>query len=128
MPCDLQLESMGTNAAPNNDINKKFLTDHSNTHVSRQPNGSYCGRLPWKPDHPPLPTNRQICWKRTQYLINRLTQTPTLLETYNNIIMDQLNRKFIEKVTDTNDNPHKTHYILCQEEFYYHADTHCLRL
>ena len=52
MPCDLtqfwELESMGTNATTNNDINKKFLTNYSNTHVSRQPNGSYCARLPWK--------------------------------------------------------------------------------
>ena len=115
MPCDLaqfwELESMGTNATTKNDINKKFLANYSNTHVSRQPNGSYCARLPWKPDHPPLPTNREICWKRTQSLISRLTQTPKLLETYNNIIMDQMNRGFIEKVTDTTENPHKTHYI-----------------
>ena len=83
MPCDLtwfwELESMGTNATPNNDINKKFLTDYFNTHVGHQPNGSYCARLPWKPDYPPLQTNCEISWKRTQSLVNRLTQTPTLL-------------------------------------------------
>ena len=106
-----ELESTGTNATPDSDTNKKFLTDYSNTHVNRQPDGSYCARLPWKPDHPPLPTNREICWKRARSLVSRLTQTPTLLETYHNIIMDQMKRGFIEKVTNTTDNLHTTHYI-----------------
>jgi len=45
-----ELESTGTNATPGMDINKSFLTsDYSTTHVSRQSDGSYCAKLPWKP-------------------------------------------------------------------------------
>jgi len=54
--CDLrqfwELESTGTNATFDTSTNETFLLDYSNTHVSRQPDGSYCAKLPWKPVHP----------------------------------------------------------------------------
>ena len=59
----------------------------------------------------PLPSNREICWKRVQSLVRHLAQTPELLLTYDNIIADQVKRGFIEKVVDPPDHPSKTHYI-----------------
>ena len=93
-----------------NSADKKFLEDYSQTSITRQSNGSYCARFPWKSSHPPLPTNYNICWKRTCSLAHRLSQTPGLLQTYNSIICDQLDRGFIERVY-TPENVIRSHYI-----------------
>ena len=88
-----------------------FLAQYSLTCISSQPDGSYCARLPWKITHPPLPSNREICLKRTRSLVRRLSQSPQLLQTYDNIIQDQVKKGFIEKVQDSSDQPNKTHNI-----------------
>ena len=112
--CDLtqfwQLESAGT-APVNNTNDKGYLTEYAQTSISRQPDGSYCAKLPWKATHLPLPTNREICKKRAHSLVNRLSQSPQLLQAYNNIIREQVTWGFIEKVQNTSDCPGKTHYM-----------------
>ena len=67
-------------------------------------------RFPWKEDKPYLPTNINICKKRTTTLIHKLKQTPEILNLYDNIIKDQEKRGFIERVNDDyiDDN---THYL-----------------
>ena len=95
----------------NNTNDKNFLTEYAQTSISRQPDGSYCAKLPWKANHSPLPTNREICKKRAQSLVNRLSQSPQLLQTYDGIIREQVTRGFIEKVQNNLDSPGKTHYI-----------------
>ena len=110
--CNLQrfwnLEATGTEVE--SDIDKKFLDNYSEHCITRLQDGSYCARLPWKENHPPLPSNFNICWKRTRSLAYRLSQTPELLCIYNGIIADQLKRGFIELV-DTSKKPNKEHYI-----------------
>ena len=63
--CDLQqfwnIEATGTTPVNEGNSDKGFLTEYSRTFVSRQTDGSYCAKLPWKPIHPPLPTNSEIC-------------------------------------------------------------------
>ena len=105
-----QIESAGTSAVSNHKEDS-FLVQYSLTCISRQPDGSYCARLPWKITHPPLLSNREICLKRTRSLVRRLSQSPQLLQTYDNIIHDQVKKGFIEKVQDSSDQPNKTHYI-----------------
>lgn len=59
---------------------------------------------------PPLPDNFNVCQKRTRSLARQLAQSPGLLQTYNNILKEQLSRDFIEPVLD----PRKSdtaHYI-----------------
>lgn len=102
------LEAAGTEVE--NNVDKKFLDDYSQLCITRLQDGSYCVRLPWKESHPPLPSNFNICWKRTCSLACQLSQMPELLQTYNSIIVDQLKRGFIEQV-DTSKKPHKEHYI-----------------
>ena len=60
--------------------------------------GSYTARFPWKENHPLLPTNKLICKGRTRALVNKLVQTPKLLKVYDNILMEQERRGFIEEV------------------------------
>jgi hypothetical protein len=48
--------------------------------------GRYSAMLPWKPDHPTLPTNYNIAKRRTQNTIYRLKQPPEMLKNYGEII------------------------------------------
>ncbi|VDI08515.1 calcium-dependent secretion activator [Mytilus galloprovincialis] len=67
--------------------------------------------LPWKLDHPDLPSNIMIAKARTESTIRRLSREPHLLRKYSEIIEDQMKRGFIEKVNDENNNGKSTHYI-----------------
>ena len=78
--------------------------------VSRQPDGSYVVKFPWKPNHPYLPSNRGIFEKRTRSLARKLSQTQGQLKIYGNIIAEQLTRGFIEKVTESDISKHG-HFI-----------------
>ncbi|XP_060559756.1 uncharacterized protein LOC132719843 [Ruditapes philippinarum] len=63
--------------------------------------GRYVAKLPWQDDHSVLHTNYEICRKRTENTIKRLSTEPDILKNYGQIIEDQLKRGFIEKC-DTN--------------------------
>ena len=52
-------------------------------------NGRDTARLPWKPEHPELPTNYNIVMKRTKSTVRRLVKEPKLLEKYSKIIAEQ---------------------------------------
>jgi len=72
----------------------------------------YVAKLPWIEDHGPLSDNRNIAFKRTKSVINRLKKEPKLLRLYGDIIRDQEMRGFIEKVEDDSDHQNgKLHYI-----------------
>ena len=66
----------------------RFIREYQQTAISREQNGSYTAKLPWKKDHPPLPTNHIVCGKRTRATIKRINQTPDLLRKYGAIIWD----------------------------------------
>ncbi|XP_006818594.1 uncharacterized protein LOC102800821 [Saccoglossus kowalevskii] len=50
-------------------------------------NGKYTAKLPWKKDHPPLPTNYDVTTRRTRSMIRQLT--PKLIAKYDDIISEQ---------------------------------------
>ena len=79
----------------------KFLQEYLHNSVTHLPNGTYIVKFPWKPNHPPLPTNKSTCEKRARSLIRKLSKTPELLKIYNGIIEEQLRRGFIEKVPES---------------------------
>ena len=101
--CDLdkfwQIESSGISTPIKNDKDKHFLKSYVNSCVTSKPDGSYSLKFPWRPNHPPLPSNYTTCERRTRGLARRLADDPHLLQTYGNIISDHLKRGFIEKVT-----------------------------
>ena len=78
--------------------------------VTRLNDGSYMVKFPWKDDHAPLPSNFQVCERRTRSLARRLIQTPTLLKSYNKIIKEQERKGFMEKVI-SEPMPNQVHYI-----------------
>ena len=71
----------------------------------------YCAKLPWKDSHPPLPTNLSIARGRTRSTIPRLSKEPRMLAAYDQIIQEQLQRGFIEKVTHPQSTTGHVHYI-----------------
>ena len=73
------VESIGISSATSIDPAEQFFQNYSSSSISRCANGSYMARFPWKDNHPPLPTNFNICKKRTHSLVRRLSQKPHLL-------------------------------------------------
>ena len=92
------IESTGTSPSTTSSNNHNLIQSYIDSHITRLPDGTYTAKFPWKPNHPPLPTNFTLCERRTRSLINKLSHTPELLITYNNIFSEQAARGFIEKV------------------------------
>ena len=92
------MEDVGVTTSPQD---KTFLEQYSNSHLTRLEYGSYSTKFPWKDDHPPPPSNYFICEGRARSLVHRLAQTAGMLQTYDNILKEQVDRGFIEEVTPT---------------------------
>ena len=86
-----------------------FLNTYQASSISQLPNGTYCAKFPWKDDKPYLPSNFNICQRRTKTLLTKLMLTPELLNLYHNIIQEQERRGFIERVDNTFTTP--VHYL-----------------
>lgn len=104
------VESIGISPPTSLDPDEQFLQNYSTFSISQCPDGSYMARFLWKCPHPPLPTNFNICKWRTCSLVRRLSQTPYLLSKYGEIIADQLQHGFIERVKEPNKST-SVHYI-----------------
>ena len=72
--------------------------------------GKYETALPWKASHPKLPTNINVARPRFQSLLKRLDKQPALLETYHQIIEDQVEKGIVE-IAPTEPNEKHEHYI-----------------
>jgi hypothetical protein len=78
--------------------------------------------LPWKDPHPVLPDNYQLCLKRLHGLLRRLRQDPNMLNQYDSIIRDQIERGIIQPVEiQANTAVGKVHYlphhaVVCQDK------------
>jgi len=79
------------------DPDNTVMAEYHKTCISREADGLYAARFPWKLNHHTLPTNLTLCERRTRALACRLATSPDLLITYN-ILNDQEQRGFIEKV------------------------------
>jgi len=105
-----KLESMGISSDENDSTNKQKLKSYQNEAISFS-EGKYTAKLPWKQDHPPLPSNYEISLKRTQNTIKRLARTPEIFKKYGEIIADQEKRGFIERVEKSETTSNRVHYI-----------------
>jgi len=81
-------------------IQFRILQDYLHNSVTRQPNGTYTVKFPWKPNHPPLPINKSTCERRLRSLAHKLSKTPDVVKLYNGITEEQLRHGFIEKVPE----------------------------
>ncbi|XP_065886666.1 uncharacterized protein [Dysidea avara] len=101
------VEAIGTTSDKSSD--SSFLQTYQDTCVYQSPTGMYVARFPWKEDRPFLPSNFAICQKRTTHLLNKLRGTPQLLKIYDEIILEQERRGYIERINDHSTN--NTHYL-----------------
>ena len=91
-----RLESVGINDSPVESDNKFAQKKFSETLKYEQ--GRYTVSWPWKEDQPNLPENRTLALGRRKSLVSRMKSNPELIQKYDNIIADQLNKGIIEKV------------------------------
>src|SRR5678815_382248 len=61
--------------------------------------GRYVVSLPWRDNHPSLPDNYALAKRRLYSILKRLRGDASLMESYADVIKDQLERGFIEEVT-----------------------------
>ncbi len=78
--------------------------------LTRREDAKYETALPWKASHPKLPTNLSIARPRFQSLLKRLEKQPALLETYHQIIEDQVEQGIVEIAPTKPEEKHE-HYI-----------------
>ena len=67
--------------------------------------------LPWKEHHPPLPDHYDLCRKRLEGLLRRLRQNPQLLNEYDKIISEQLEKGMIETIPPSSTVTDRVHYL-----------------
>ena len=104
------IESTGTLPTVPKDSDR-FMDTYLSS-ITRQENGSYVVRFPWKEDHAPLPSNYEVCKQRIRSLVRRLASTPDLMRTYDQIIKEQERRGFVERVSSTSQSGNgQAHYI-----------------
>ena len=91
---------------------ESFMQVYQKHCISRDEDGSYVVRFPWKENHPFLPSNLTICERQTRALARRLARQPDLLKLYGSIIDEQEQRNFIERAPALNNQSSKSvHYI-----------------
>ncbi len=78
--------------------------------LTKREDGRYETSLPWKANHPELPTNYHVAKRRFQSLFNRHDKQPELLETYHSIIENQLEEGVIEVAPEKPERS-REHYI-----------------
>ncbi|VDH97941.1 Hypothetical predicted protein [Mytilus galloprovincialis] len=113
--CDLEkfwkLESLGIDAKEQNDPDlAESIENYLQTSITKK-NNKYVTKLPWRENAPELPTNEDIAKRRTESVIRRLKKDPEMFRKYGEIITDQEQRGFIEKVYDESTCTNKVHYI-----------------
>ncbi|XP_053389951.1 uncharacterized protein LOC128552902 [Mercenaria mercenaria] len=106
-----EVESLGVEQKSVHQGYEEYTKQYQNTGISYE-NGKYIAKLPWKENHPFLPSNELISRRRTVSVVNRLRKEPELLQKYGEILSEQEKRGFIEKITDVKSSENtKVHYI-----------------
>ena len=99
-----ELESLGIQPDEKNLCDSPFRVPKFN-------NGRYEVSLPWKEFHPLLPDNYTLSQRRLLNLLKRLRQDPTLLQDYDTIIREQIEKGIVEDAPPkTTDSAH-LHYL-----------------
>ena len=103
------LESVGVSESDLS-TEEDMLQHNLSSCVTRDPDGAYVARFPWRLDPPSLPRNFTGAKHRTRQMLKRLAKTPNLLQIYSKIIDEQKARGFIERVEEI-DVQSNIHYI-----------------
>ncbi|KAK6762757.1 hypothetical protein RB195_023461 [Necator americanus] len=119
-------EFTGTKDAEKSAINDKVLQFFNDT-IEKRDDGYYV-RLPFKQDHPPLPTNKAIAFKRLESVLKMLKSNAELLEDYDDTFKTQLDNGIIEEIPEEQEEGDVIHYIPHQPVITPHKETTKLRI
>ena len=103
------LESMGITESPSSSDDDKALESFNQT--VKFTSDRYMVTWPWKEKPPDLPQNYQLALARCRLTLQKLKKSATLFKQYNEILLEQLHRGIIEKVTNNSDVGQIKHYI-----------------
>ena len=103
-----RLEAISLTDSPVESDNEIARKKFSETLQYKQ--GRYTVSWPWKEDQPDLAENRTLALGRLKSLVSRMKNNPELIQKYDDIITDQLNKGIIEKVGSESNSLIK-HYI-----------------
>ena len=95
--------------------------------ISRDKDGRYSVKLPWKKGNFCLPRNKALCESRLKGQLKRLRRSPEDLRTYDDIIQQQLKEGIVEQVPNMPDGKH-IHYIPHHPVIRREAETTKLRI
>uniref|UniRef100_A0A7I4Y5Q5 Reverse transcriptase domain-containing protein n=1 Tax=Haemonchus contortus TaxID=6289 RepID=A0A7I4Y5Q5_HAECO len=103
-------------------VNKQVLQEFNDT-IQRRSDGYYV-RIPFKKDHDELPDNRALAWKRLRSILQTYTDQPSILQQYDQVFKDQLQKGILEEVHESNDLfSVKKHYLSHLPVFTPHKET-----
>ena len=74
-------------------------------------NGQYLVKLPWKDEHPPLPSNYRRAKAQLMSLLGTFEKDSKKFELYDKVIKDQLDMGFIERVNESFHSQENCHYL-----------------
>ena len=104
-----RIESVGVQPSSSEET-VDFLKYYQDSSIMLE-DGRYSAKLPWRPEHPPLPSNAEITEQRTRSMVRKLAEDPKKLRMYNDIIQEQQSRDFIERVNNPETTNGVCHYI-----------------
>ena len=100
-----ELESIGIKPGSNN-VQEEFS---ENLTFDGQ---RYEVKLPWKTSHSALSDNYDLCVRRLESTMKRLKSQPEILEEYDSVIKDQLEKGIVEEIPQEKEPPvGKVHYL-----------------
>ena len=73
--------------------------------------GRYVVSLPWKQFHQPLPDNYCVSQQKLKGLLRRLRQNRVLLQDYNRISQEQIEKGIAEDAPNVEGNSTRMHYL-----------------
>ena len=95
--------------------------------ISKDEDGRYSVKLPWKKGNFFLPNNKQMCQARLASQLKKLKKSPDDLKTYDDVIRQQMKDGIVEPVPETPDGKH-VHYIPHHAVIRREAETTKLRI
>ena len=105
------LESIGITDSPYTKDEDRAIEQFNNSVHYDPEEKRYHVKFIWKTDNPELDDNFGLAMGRFRSLTRRFERDQDLLETYNNIIQDQLSKNIIEKVVEKENPKHSVHYL-----------------
>jgi len=104
-----KLETIGITPPDEKEDNGSVMKHFNDT--VKKVNGRYQVTWPWRNEDAKLPENFELSLGRLKSLYKRIGASPELLQKYNSIIQDQLEKGIIERIKEESEQGERRHYI-----------------